>query len=183
MTETAVKRADAPAPRRRINYLPYLLSLPALLVCVGILIPFVTAVYYSLQRYRLNLPTMRGFIWFQNYIDFLNDREFWHTVQVSLEYTVLTVGDRARVRPRHRHASAEADPDQQHRLHPSSSAADDGAGDRGAHVEIDDQPELRRPLLFRTASRRSAISNGRPIPTPRCSPSSSSTSGSTRPSS
>ena len=91
MTDTAVKHAGAPA-RRRINYLPYLLSLPALLVCIGILIPFVTAVYYSLQRYRLNLPMMRGFIWFQNYIDFLTDREFWHTVQVSLEYTVLTVG-------------------------------------------------------------------------------------------
>jgi len=92
VTDTAVKRAEAPLRRRRINYLPYLLSLPALLVCIGILIPFVTAVYYSLQRYRLNLPMMRGFIWFQNYIEFLTDGEFWHTVQVSLEYTVLTVG-------------------------------------------------------------------------------------------
>ena len=91
MTDTAVKHASAPA-RRRINYLPYLLSLPALLVCIGILIPFVTAVYYSLQRYRLNLPAMRGFIWFQNYVNFFTDSEFWHTVQVSLEYTVLTVG-------------------------------------------------------------------------------------------
>ena len=35
---------------------------------------------------------MRGFIWFQNYINFFTDSEFWHTVQVSLEYTVLTVG-------------------------------------------------------------------------------------------
>ena len=31
--------------------LPYLLSLPALLACIGILIPFVTAALYSLQRY------------------------------------------------------------------------------------------------------------------------------------
>ena len=75
MTDTAVKHAGAPA-RRRINYLPYLLSLPALLVCIGILIPFVTAVYYSLQRYRLNLPMMRGFIWFQNYVNFFTDSEF-----------------------------------------------------------------------------------------------------------
>jgi multiple sugar transport system permease protein len=59
VTDTAIKSAGAPV-RRRINYLPYLLSLPALLVCIGILIPFVTAVYYSLQRYRLNLPAMRG---------------------------------------------------------------------------------------------------------------------------
>src|SRR6202161_4223801 len=84
--------ATQPQRRRKAHYLPYLLSLPALLVCIGILIPFVTAVYYSLQRYRLNLPMMRGFIWFQNYVDFFTDSEFWRTVQVSLEYTALTVG-------------------------------------------------------------------------------------------
>src|SRR5580692_7537702 len=82
-----------PAPRRRrAMLLPYILSLPALIVCIGILIPFVTAVYYSLLRYRLNMPAMKGFIWFQNYIGFLSDPEFWNTVRVSLLYTGLTVG-------------------------------------------------------------------------------------------
>jgi multiple sugar transport system permease protein len=82
-----------PAVRaRRIGLLPYILSLPALIVCIGILVPFVTAVYYSLLRYRLNLPAMRGFIWFDNYIAFLSDPEFWNTVRVSLLYTGLTVG-------------------------------------------------------------------------------------------
>ena len=77
---------------RRVRLLPYLLSLPALIVCVGILVPFVTAVYYSLLRFRLNLPAMKGFIWFDNYINFLTDPEFWNTVRVSLLYTGLTVG-------------------------------------------------------------------------------------------
>ncbi|GGD86939.1 ABC transporter permease [Aureimonas endophytica] len=71
--------------------LPYLLSLPALLVTAGIFIPFVTAVYYSMLRYRLSLPQFRRFVWFQNYIEFLTDGRFWYTVQVSLLYTVLTV--------------------------------------------------------------------------------------------
>lgn len=92
MTITAVKSAEAAARRRRTNFLPYILSLPALIVCIGILIPFVTAVYYSMMRFRLNLPMMKGFIWFQNYIDFLTDASFWHTVRVSLLYTFLTVG-------------------------------------------------------------------------------------------
>jgi multiple sugar transport system permease protein len=35
---------------------------------------------------------MRGFIWFQNYVDFMSDPAFWNTVRVSLLYTVLTVG-------------------------------------------------------------------------------------------
>lgn len=76
--------------RRRA--LPYLLSLPALLVCIGILIPFATAVYYSLQRYRLNLPHMRKMNWGENYLRFLSDAEFWNTLKVSLYYTGLTVG-------------------------------------------------------------------------------------------
>ena len=72
--------------------LPYLLSLPALLVCVGILIPFGTAVGYSLERYNLAFPMTRGLIWYGNYLDFLTDPAFWNTLKVSLLYTALTVG-------------------------------------------------------------------------------------------
>ncbi len=136
--------------RRRANLLPYLLSLPALIVCIGILVPFLTAVYYSMLRFRLNLPAMKGFIWFNNYINFLTDPEFWNTVRVS-----------------HR----------VHRLLPSASnssfglaialllqkrtrlnnaisillllPADDRAGARRLDVEIDDEPEFRRPVLSR----------------------------------
>jgi multiple sugar transport system permease protein len=89
MTAVAVEGAHR---RRRTRLLPYLLSLPALLVCIGILIPFFTAVYYSMLRFRLNLPALKGFIWFDNYKNFLTDTEFWNTVRVSLLYTVLTVG-------------------------------------------------------------------------------------------
>ena len=90
----AVDSATAPRARSRSlrHALPYLLSLPALLVCIGILIPFFTAVVYSLMRYRLNLPMMKGFIWFDNYIGFLSDAAFWNTVKVSLVYAALTVG-------------------------------------------------------------------------------------------
>jgi multiple sugar transport system permease protein len=72
--------------------LPYFLSLPALLMCIGILIPFLTAVYYSLLRYRLNLPAMKGFIWFQNYLNFFTDPKFWNTLKISLLYAGVTVG-------------------------------------------------------------------------------------------
>jgi len=82
-------------PRRKVNrqvWLPYLLSLPALLTCIGILVPFVTAVIYSLQRYNLSFPDARAFIWFGNYLDFLTEDAFWNTVRISLLYAVLTVG-------------------------------------------------------------------------------------------
>jgi multiple sugar transport system permease protein len=79
--------------RRRFAHraLPYLLSLPALLSCVLILIPFIGAVGYSLMRYRLNLPYLKGFIWFDNYREFLSDAAFWNTLGISLLYTAVTV--------------------------------------------------------------------------------------------
>jgi len=70
---------------------PYVLTLPALLVCVGILIPFFTAVYYSLQRYNLKMPHMKGFIWFDNYVNIFTDPSFWNTIKVSLTYTFFTI--------------------------------------------------------------------------------------------
>ena len=92
---TATADFSAP-PRRRFRVgpraLPYLLSLPALLVCIGILVPFFTAVFYSLQRYRLSQPWARGMNWGENYLNFMSDPSFWNTLQVSLTYTVLTVG-------------------------------------------------------------------------------------------
>lgn len=91
MSEAAIAR---PALRRRPRgrVLPYLLSLPALLVCIGILIPFATAVWYSMQRYNLAFPMTRGMIWWGNYLDFLTDPAFWNTLKVSILYMVLTVG-------------------------------------------------------------------------------------------
>ncbi|MCB1425339.1 MAG: sugar ABC transporter permease [Zhengella sp.] len=72
--------------------LPYLLSLPALLTCIGILIPFFTAVAYSLQRYRLSQPWARKWNWGENYLNFLSDPAFWNTLKVSMTYAFLTVG-------------------------------------------------------------------------------------------
>jgi multiple sugar transport system permease protein len=71
--------------------LPYVLSLPALLVCIGILIPFFTAVIYSLQRYRLSQPWARQFNWGENYLNLFTDPSFWNTVRISLLYAGLTV--------------------------------------------------------------------------------------------
>lgn len=74
------------------RYLPYLLSLPALLTCIGILVPFFTAVIYSLQRYRLSQPWARKFNWGENYLNFMTDSSFWNTLKVSMTYATLTVG-------------------------------------------------------------------------------------------
>ena len=80
----------APSPAKPVKQsrfmrraLPYFLSLPALLICIGILIPFFTAVYYSMLRYRMNLPAMKGFIWFDNYINFFTDPKTGQRTQIQ----------------------------------------------------------------------------------------------------
>lgn len=82
-------------PKRRFKIskavLPYLLSMPALLVCIGILVPFFTAAAYSLQRYRLSQPWARKYNWGENYLNFLSDPDFWNTLKVSLTYAGSTV--------------------------------------------------------------------------------------------
>ena len=58
MTAVTTQRPRPSGFRISKRVLPYVLSLPALLVCIGILVPFVTAAYYSLLRFRLNLPAL-----------------------------------------------------------------------------------------------------------------------------
>ncbi len=91
MASTATLRKPASGFRISRKMLPYVLSLPALLVCIGILIPFITAVIYSFQRYRLSQPWARQFNWGENYLNFFTDPAFWNTLKVSLLYAGLTV--------------------------------------------------------------------------------------------
>lgn len=88
-----VRTSTAARSRRRSSrWAPYLLSFPALLAVIGIVIPFGTAVWYSLEYYNLSFPMGRHFIWFNNYVQLFESAEFWHTVYVTLVYTVSTVG-------------------------------------------------------------------------------------------
>ncbi len=88
----AVSHAKRRSGARMARILPYLLSLPALLTCIGILVPFFSAVYYALQRYNLAFPAGRKFIWLDNFVQLFLSGEFWHTITISLLYTALTVG-------------------------------------------------------------------------------------------
>lgn len=93
MSDTAIRPAPVAAPklRRRAALLPYLLSLPALLVCIGILIPFFTAAWYSLESYNMAFPTGRHFVGIGNYIDLFSSSEFWQTIAVSMIYMGASV--------------------------------------------------------------------------------------------
>lgn len=91
MTAIPARKKQASGFRISKRLLPYVLSLPALLVCIGVLIPFFTAVIYSFQRFRLSQPWARQYNWGENYLNFMTDPSFWNTLQVSLTYALVTV--------------------------------------------------------------------------------------------
>ena len=92
MSETVIDGQTHPARvTRRGTVLPYLLSLPALLVCIGILVPFFTAAYYSLEAYNMAFPAGRHFVGIGNYIDLFTSSDFLHTIAVSMIYMGASV--------------------------------------------------------------------------------------------
>ena len=165
MSTSGVASMNArPVIRRRSAHmaivLPYLLSMPALLTCIGILVPFGTAIYYSLQRYNLAFPSTRGFIWFANYISLFRDASFWQTVAVSMELHRAHRRTGAAARARHRAAAVAALAGDQPAQRSVDAAVDGGARDRRHDVEADDQCRFRHSQLLRFGARFSQLQVG-----------------------
>jgi multiple sugar transport system permease protein len=70
---------------------PYLIVAPALIITIGIMVPFIMAIYYSLTSYSFRMPTYK-FIGLKNWINVLSSSEFWHAVWVTVRYAVLSTG-------------------------------------------------------------------------------------------
>ncbi|MBG9792020.1 ABC transporter permease [Paenibacillus dendritiformis] len=64
---------------------PYFILAPALLLTIGILIPFFTSVYYSLTNYSFKYPDA-SFIGLENWTRMFRDPSFWHSVSVTGQY-------------------------------------------------------------------------------------------------
>jgi len=70
---------------------PYLIILPALLLTIGILYPFATAIYYSLTDFSFRSIDYK-FIGLKNWISMLQSKDFWHACLVTAQYTIATTG-------------------------------------------------------------------------------------------
>ncbi len=70
---------------------PYLIILPALLLTIGILYPFATAIYYSLTDFSFRSIDYK-FIGLKNWISMFQSKNFWHACLVTVQYTLATTG-------------------------------------------------------------------------------------------
>lgn len=66
---------------------PYLIVAPSLIITIGIMIPFVMAIWYSLTNYSFKLPT-HTFIGLRNWIEVLSSYDLWNALWISLLYGV-----------------------------------------------------------------------------------------------
>jgi multiple sugar transport system permease protein len=83
----APSRAPRPVPGWRRGLRPYVLSIPAVLIIVGILYPFVLGAYYAFLNYAA-VVRQPSFIGLENFAEILADPTFWASVRVTLFYAV-----------------------------------------------------------------------------------------------
>ena len=74
--------------RRPQRFLPYLLLSPALVLLIGMIYPFGLGLYYSLTNYWLQYPKRFRFIWFDNYINLLDETLFPRALGFTIIGTV-----------------------------------------------------------------------------------------------
>jgi multiple sugar transport system permease protein len=88
-TQNAGARRGAPAdinlPPLKTRIRPYLIVAPALLITIGILIPFAMAIYYSLTSYTFRQP-VANFVGLRNWVRMFQDSQFWNAVWVTIRY-------------------------------------------------------------------------------------------------
>jgi multiple sugar transport system permease protein len=69
---------------------PYLIVAPSLIITIGIMIPFVMAIYYSLTSYSFRMPVYK-FVGLENWKDLIMDSAFWHSIKVTLVYAISSI--------------------------------------------------------------------------------------------
>lgn len=78
-------------PTRRSRLRPYLLAVPAVVVCVGILYPFFVGVGYTLYNFS-DVNPQPSFVGLRNYAEILGSSAFWHSAFVTVAFTLVATG-------------------------------------------------------------------------------------------
>ena len=76
---------------RLVRARPYLILLPALLLLIGILYPFLLGVYYSFTAFNFKVPDSQfNFVGLRNYVRMVTDGDFLYSTYITLAYAVVS---------------------------------------------------------------------------------------------
>ncbi len=87
----AIPTDEIVRPPLMVRLRPYLIALPALLVLIGILYPFVMGVAYSFTAYAFTRPNT-AFVGLRQYQRMVEDSDFWYSTFVTLAYAFSATG-------------------------------------------------------------------------------------------
>ncbi|MBI3513214.1 MAG: sugar ABC transporter permease [Proteobacteria bacterium] len=76
---------------RRDTLQSYLLLTPALVLLAGMVYPFGLGLYYSFTNYWLQYPNRFRFVWFDNYVDLIEEPLFVRALEFTLGFTLAAV--------------------------------------------------------------------------------------------
>lgn len=74
---------------RNVRLRPYFIIAPGLLILIGIMIPFISAIVLSFTNYSFKFPNF-NFVGLKNWIGTLTDKAFYHSLWVTLQYAFCT---------------------------------------------------------------------------------------------
>lgn len=91
VSREAAISASAPAPRRkRRNWAPVIMSLPATLALVGVMVPFGIAIYYSFTNYRI-VRAEYDIVGVRNYARMFSNEAFWNAMGNTLLFASVAL--------------------------------------------------------------------------------------------
>src|ERR1700757_1168393 len=76
---------------RRKALRPFLVLAPSFLLTIGILIPFIVAIFYSFTDLTLRSSDF-NIIGISNFVDTFTSPDFWHSVAITLLYAFWATG-------------------------------------------------------------------------------------------
>ena len=76
---------------RRKALRPFLVLAPSFLLTIGILIPFIVAIFYSFTDLTLRSSDF-NLIGFSNFVDTFTGSDFWHSASITLQYAFWATG-------------------------------------------------------------------------------------------
>jgi multiple sugar transport system permease protein len=76
---------------RRKALRPFLVLAPSFLLTIGILIPFIVAIFYSFTDLTLRSSDF-SLIGFGNFVDTFTGPDFWHSLSITLQYAFWATG-------------------------------------------------------------------------------------------
>lgn len=93
MNGTVRPREQTTPSRWRISerIAPFLMVLPAFLLLIGLVIPFLIGLYWSLTDYKLTAGDVKNFVGLANYQTLLTDAGFWNSVRVTFTYVLVAL--------------------------------------------------------------------------------------------